>query len=282
MTEIRLPLSITYQTEGVTPVADVITALQAADALVKDAVSLLPSLYDGIKIEESSLNVRTLSQESPLREYFLLALVVAFQDDLVEEVPPVIEDLFNITINDRYDTIVTVLFMIVVFYGAGLAVDLVKKAVSDSLPREKYEELLGILAQETHRPIAELRQIVHAKFEKPSATKRLVGQAKQLFLPSQKAKNAAVLFDRDLIPTETVRDIPYAGDSDDKQDFDRYEPHEAIELEMHAQDKDKSATGWAAVAESLGGTRLKVRVVDSVLPSAIWGEDRISADLLEV
>jgi hypothetical protein len=122
-----------------------------------------------------SLNVHKLTQESPLREYFLLALVVAFQDDLVGEVPPVIEDLFKVTVNDRYDTIVTVIFMIVVFYGAGLAVDLVKKAVSDSLPREKYEELLDFLALEVGRPVSELRQIVHARFEKPSAVRRLVG-----------------------------------------------------------------------------------------------------------
>ena len=115
MTEIRLPLSIVYQTEGVTPVSDIISALQATDDLVKDAVSLLPSLYGGLKIEQSSLNVRTLSQESPLREYFLLSLIVAFQDDLSEEVPAMLEDLFNITVDERFDTIVTVLFMIVVF-----------------------------------------------------------------------------------------------------------------------------------------------------------------------
>jgi len=175
MKEIRLPFSISYQTEGVTPVADVIAALEATDALMRDAVSLLPSLYKGLKVEKCSLNVHKLTQESPLREYFLLALVVAFQDDLVGEVPPVIEDLFKVTVNDRYDTIVTVIFMIVVFYGAGLAVDLVKKAVSDSLPREKYEELLDFLALEVGRPVSELRQIVHARFEKPSAVRRLVG-----------------------------------------------------------------------------------------------------------
>jgi hypothetical protein len=57
MTEIRLPFSISYQTEGVTPVADVIAALEATDALMRDAVSLLPSLYKGLKVEECSLNV---------------------------------------------------------------------------------------------------------------------------------------------------------------------------------------------------------------------------------
>lgn len=92
-----------------------------------------------------------------------------------------IEGLFKIRINDQYDTIVTILFMIVVFYGAGLAVDLVKRAVSDSLPRAKYEELLEMLALETGKPVSDLRQILHAKFEKPSAVRRLVGQSKRIF-----------------------------------------------------------------------------------------------------
>lgn len=74
MAEIRLPLSITYQTEGRTPVGDVIIALQAADWIANDAVSLLPSLINGLKIEQSSLNVLSLTQESPLREYFFVGL----------------------------------------------------------------------------------------------------------------------------------------------------------------------------------------------------------------
>jgi hypothetical protein len=282
MAEIRLPLSIVYKTEGVTPISDVVAALGATEAMVKDAVSLLPSLYEGLCVEESSLNVRSLTQESPLREYFLLALVVTFQDDLTEEVSPVIEDLFKITIDDKYDTIVTILFMIVVFYGAGLAVDLVKRAVSDSLPRAKYEELIELLALETGKPVSDLRQIIHAKFEKPSSVRRLVGQSKQLFLPSQKSKNAPVSFDRDLIPSDTVRDIPYAGDGDEKQDFDRYDPHYFVELELHAQDKDKSATGWAAVASEISKDRLKVKVIDPVQPSDLWGNDFVTADIVVV
>ncbi len=166
--------------------------------------------------------------------------------------------------------------------GAGLAVDLVKKAVSDSLPRDKYEELLGILALETGRPISDLRQIIHAKFEKPSATRRLVGQAKKVFLPSQKDKNAPMLFDRAEIPADLVRDIPYAGDSDEKQDFDRYDPHSFVDLEMHAQDKDKAATGWAAVASSISSARLKVRVTDPVQPSDLWGQDHVTGDIVVV
>jgi hypothetical protein len=89
-----------------------------------------------------------------------------------------------------------------------------------------------------------------------------------------------------LISSDTVRDIPYAGDSHQKQDFDKYDPHHAVELEMHAQDKDKdkdkAATGWAAVATGISPARLKVRVVEPVQPSDLWGKDFVTADIVLV
>lgn len=231
-----LSLSIVYETEGVTPVSDIIAALQAANEVSKDVVSLLPSFFEGLKIEASSLNVRSLTQESPLREYFLLALIVAFQDGLKAEVPPMIEDLFNVRISEDYDTLVTVIFMIVVFYGASIAIDGVKKAFTKSLPKAKLEDLIHTLALETGRPAQDIRSIIEARFEKPAATTRLLAQVGQFFLPSQKAKNAPVRFDRDVIPTETIREIPYSGAGEEaKQDFSRYRPHTGIDLDLHAQ-----------------------------------------------
>lgn len=282
MAEIRLPLSITYETEGVTPVADVITALEATDALVRDAASLLPSLVDGLQIEKCSLNVRSLTQESPLREIFFISLFLAFQDDLEREVPSVLDEFFNLKVSDDYDTLVTVAVLAVAFYGAGLAIDAVKKTFADSLPREKFEELIQVLAAETGKPAADIRNIIHARFGKPSAAKRLVKSAKGLFRPSQRDKNAPMIVDRGRISSDIIREIPYPGDSDQDSDFDRYTPYKAVPLELHAQDRDKSATGWAAVAPSISESRLKARVMKPVKPSVLWGHDKIVADVVVV
>lgn len=278
MSEIRLPLLIIYETEGVTPVADVITALQATDAITRDAVSLLPSLIDGLRIEKSSLNVRALTQESPLRELFFISLFVTYQDELVTGAPPMLEELFNITVPDKYDTIVTVVFLAVAFYGAGLAIDAVKKAFTDSLPRQKYEELIAVLAAEMGKPASDIRAIIDAKFGKPAAVKRVVRSAKDLFRPSQTDGNASVVFDRDRVDPQTIREIPYPGDSDKSVDFDRYKPFERVNLDIHAMDRDRGATGWAAVADDLSDKRLKVKVMEPLTPSALWGRERVVAD----
>lgn len=282
MAEIRLPLSIIYETEGVTPVSDVIEALKATDAIVSDAVSLLPSIFDGLRIEKSSLNVRTLTQESPLREVFFISIFLAVQEDLEREVPALIEDLFKVTVNDRYDTILTVTVLAVAFYGAGMAIDVVKKTFADSLPRSKFEELVQLLALETGKSPSELREIIQARFGKPSAARRLVSNAKRIFLPSQRERNAPVVFDRDRIPSETLREIPYVGEAEEKTDFDRYKPLQNVLLELHAQDRDKAATGWAAVASEVSEKRLKVRVMQPVEPAELWGHDTITANIVVV
>lgn len=281
MTAIRIPLSIVYETDIPTPVADVIAALRAAEAISSEAISLLPSLIDGLKIEKSSLNVHSLTEGS-LREALFLALLVTYQGDLAEEVPPLIEDLFKLTVSDKYDTIVTVVFLTVLFYGTGLAIDVAKRAFTDSLPRQKLNELINVLALETGKSSSDIRKIVEAKFQKPAAVKRLVREAKQFFLPSQKDGNASILLDRDRIPKDVVSEVPYPKDSDRDQDFDRYTPYEKVSIELHAQDKDKSAVGWAAVADGVSDRRLKVRIVEPVQPVDLWQKEQIVADIVVV
>ncbi len=282
MSEIRLPFAITYETEGVTPVSDIIEALKAVDTLTKDAASLFPSLIEGLHVERCSLNVRSLTQESPLREFFFVTLLVTYQDELTKEVPPLIEELFNITVNEDYDTLLTVAVMTLTFYGVAIAVDMAKKTFSDSMPRAKFEELVEVLASETGKPAADIREIIKAKFAEPSAARKIVGAAKRLFLPSQRDRNAPVVFDRDRISSDVIKEIPYPGDADKKNDFDRYTPYDSIKLELHAQDRDRAATGWAAVAQDVCEKRLKVRVMDTVALNELWGKDQVVADIVLV
>lgn len=282
MAEIRLPLSITYGTEGATPVADIIEALHATNALVGDTVALLPSFVPGIRIEESSLNVRILSQESPLREAFFIALLLTYQEDLQSEVPRMIEDLFQITVSDKYDTIATVVFLIVLFYGTALAIDAVKKAVTPSLPRERFQDLAKVLAAQTGRSIESIEDVLRAHFEKPSAAQRLLGSAKKFFLPSQRDKNAPVRIDRENLDRDFVREVPYPSAVEKKSDFDRYTPYSGAEVELHAKDRDKAATGWAATVPGLVDARTKLRVMSPIQPSELWGKDALTADIVVV
>jgi hypothetical protein len=154
--------------------------------------------------------------------------------------------------------------------------------VTSSLPRERFEELAGLLARQTGKSPDEVLKIIQAHFEKPSAARRLLSQAKRVFLPSQRDHNAPMVVDRDRVESDVIREIPYVGESEDKVDFDRYTPAYGVELELHAMDRDKSATGWAAVAKDFSGKRLKLRVMEPVQPSDLWGKSTVLADVVIV
>lgn len=91
-----------------------------------------------------------------------------------------LEDQFNVTISDKYDSIVTVVFMIVIFYGASLAKDAALKVLENHKPRKMLADLTDHLCAETGKSKEEIEAILEAKFAKPSAIKRLLGQSKSL------------------------------------------------------------------------------------------------------
>lgn len=279
MATLNVPLSITYQTKGLTPIPDIIAALQAADTAIQDATSLLPSLIDGLRIEQTQIHVRALSQESPLRELFLVTLLVAFQDELQSEIPPVIEDLFRTQIPDSYDSIVTIVTMIVIFYGAAFLKDAAVKAAENGALRRQLNNLIAQLAASTEKSEDEIRKILDAKFSKPGPVKRLAKTVGEFFRPSQREGAAAVVFDRARMEPDAVREVPYGEEFAAKEDFERYRSYSAVTLDIHAQDKDKSSTGWAAIPVGITPQRLRMKLIEPVTAQDVWTRDTIKGDI---
>ncbi|MFL9503615.1 hypothetical protein ACJMQP_26500 [Rhodopseudomonas palustris] len=281
MVQITLPFSVEYQTEAPPTVQEVVSALQATDSLMRQTVELLPSLIDGLTIESSSLNVRKISQGS-LKEIFGIALFVAFQDNLEAEVPKMLKDIFDISVSDDYDTIVTVVFLIVVFYGVSLAKDALAKRMENHRSRLMLGDLVAIAAAQTGKTPDEIQKVLEAKYQKPSTVAGLIASAKGFFVPSKRSSDAPILIDRGRLDRDLVRDVPILSDGGEVQDFARYKPYYGVDLELHAQDRDKTATGWAAVAPSVSPDRLKVRVMDPVTPGNLWQREKVRADIMVV
>lgn len=279
MAEISLPVSITYDTSGTTPIPDIIAALQAADAAIQDAVSLLPSLINGLHIERSTVRVRLLSQESPLRELFVVGLVAALQPSLDGKASQVIESLFDVDIPDDYDSIVTFVAAVVLVYGASFLRDAAIKVVEDGALRRQLDSMVNQLAQSTKKTPEEIKKILDTKYGSPGPVKRIAKTVGKFFKPSQREGAKAVTFDRNRIEPEVIREIPYSDEFSAKEDFERYQAFNDVQLEIHAQDKDKISTGWAAIPVGLSDRRLKMKLVEPVSASDIWTKSSISGDI---
>lgn len=276
MATLTIPFSVTYQTEGVTPIRDVVAALQAADSAIHDGVSLLSSFVPAIVVEGVQVNLRSVSQESPLREAIFLALYVAAQNDLEREVPQLIQEVFGYDVSE-YKTIVTLVVMIVIFYGAAFIKDLAVKAASESDVRNQLEQLISELSERTGRTKDEIKRVLDAKYNRPKLVKRLIVTARDFFLPSHREGGTDIIINDRRIDERTVRDIPISGD-DVGPDLDRYRSFEDVQLELHAQDRDKTKVGWAAVPAGLSDRRIKLRIIPPLTAKDLWGKDHVIGD----
>src|SRR5665213_3150897 len=117
MAELIIPHSVTYQFDGRASVQDVALSLIAQEKLMRDAISVLEGCVDGLSIESVRISVRTVAQESPLKEILAAALVITFQDDLEKGVNALAVALTGQSIPPHYQGLVTVLVMIVAVYG---------------------------------------------------------------------------------------------------------------------------------------------------------------------
>ncbi|BDA85015.1 hypothetical protein Sa4125_25570 [Aureimonas sp. SA4125] len=65
----------------------------------------------------------------------------------------------------------------------------------------------------------------------------------------------------------------------DDQPFERFNSYGGVELEIHAQDRDRNAIGWAAIPRGVSEKRLKMRLMEPVSASDIWNRDVVRADI---
>ncbi len=115
--EIVLPHRVEYEVRDHVSIEDVIGTLRANQRLAQELGPFLESLFEGLTVEHSTLRVEDISTGS-LREYFFLALIVAFQEDLKQEVPALLEKWLGMPVSTEYDSVVTVCIMVMLFYGA--------------------------------------------------------------------------------------------------------------------------------------------------------------------
>ena len=207
---------------------------------------------------------------------------MAFQDELNAEIPPMLEDLLRVDIPDSYDSIVTVVTMIVLFYGAAFLKDAAVKLAEDGALRRQVNNLIKQLAERTGKSPDEIRKALDAKYASPGPVKRLAKAVHGFFLPSQREGGVPIHFDRERVEPEVIKEIPYAEEFDQKEDFERYESHSGVTLEIHAQDRDKNNTGWAAVPKGISDHRLKMRIIEPVTANDLWTKDTVTGDITVV
>lgn len=277
------------QYDVIKPVAveDVIKSLEANAKLINRSTVLLAELFPGIKFESATVSVRSLSQESPLKEIFALALVVAYQKELEAEVPALFEKLTGIHVSSSYDTLLTVLVMLIAIYGIDKAYETLfpgrdKKEITDTqgsllakasavtgIAAERIRDAVGVLfTGRTHRAtvIASQKLFAPTRGQLPSAIRTPQGEVLV-------RANAVAL-------AQSAAGIPYEGSDDDEKPRQDSDFKRNVTIVLHAMDRDRKKTGWAGHVPGLFDERIPMDLEKSLDPDTLFGKSEINGDIL--
>lgn len=271
--------SVRYLTEETVPIRDIIESLQGVDSVMGEVGKLLPQFVAGLQVQRIEVRVREISQESPLRELFLVALFVAFQDELVRGVTANAEGLTGLDIPANLEAIVTVLALIVVFYGVGAIKDLVTGKVADGPAQRMLDGLVSELAADTGQTPEQIKACLDARYGDKTLLKRVANAASRFFMPSKRQDSAPIEVNDRPIDRDTVRDVPAQYLIDHEADAKPARTFPNITLELHAKDRDHAGRGWAAVPRGISDQRLRLRLMDDVATSELWGREIVRGDV---
>ena len=115
---------VEYDLDGISSVAAVAESLLANERLAKEVALLLEALIPGLVIVQTTVSVKRVVQESPLKEAFVVALVAAFQPKLEHDMPKIVTDLTGVVVPEHYHTLLSLFVMIIAIYGISKAIDL--------------------------------------------------------------------------------------------------------------------------------------------------------------
>lgn len=269
---------VRYDVEQPVPIGEIIDSLRAVDVLMRETADFLPFLYPGLHVEQIEIRVRSVAQESPLREAFVLALLAVYQKELEREVPLAIEAMTGHHVPDNLHTIVTVLALILVFYG----VDILRTALlgpSDGPSKRKLDELIKEIAQSTGNTERAVREKLDERYASKPAWKRITEAGVRFFAPSKNQGNAGLDVNEQHISTAVVADIPPGYLLDHAADADPFKQFSDVQLELHAQDKDHSGQGWAASVPGVTPKRVRLRLMPGIRAADLWGRDSVRGDV---
>jgi hypothetical protein len=271
--------TVRYLTDETVPIRDIIESLQGVEAIFFEMAKVIPEMVNGVTVQRIEVKAKEIAQESPLKEIFLVALFLAFQKDLEDEVTGNIESITGLHVPDNWDTIITVLALVLVFYGVGAIKDLVFGTSEGGPSRKMLDGLIAELATSLGKTPKDIRDKLDQRYRDRTLWKRLANTTSRFFAPSKKQNSAPMEVNGRSIPQETVQDVPAQYVIDHEVDTKPARSFSGVALELHAQDRDHAGRGWAAIPRGLHGERLRLRLMDDVSTTDLWGHNVIRGDV---
>lgn len=185
----------------------------------------------------------------------------------------------GVDIPQKYDSIVTVLTMIIAVYGISTFFEWLKPTKQPKQLNKDYNALLLTAGECLEVPPARIESAITKRFS--GGMKPLIQRASLDFLrPAKREKGARIITDSgSYISKEAIEECPGDIDFALQEDSNQY-PLQSVEIEIRALDKDRKKTGWAAVIKDVSKKRLKMQIYPTIDANKIFGKERIKGNVI--
>ena len=279
--EKNLPHVIEYTGEGRLSLSDIADALLAQETLVTYLPKIMEDTMPGLTVEKVRIYLKD-AETGSLRKEFMIALVLAFQGDLNKEVAGGIKEMTGIEIIEKYQTVTTLLVILVALYGARFVYHKLrgKDAPPPASIQGDYNRVINITAKHLHITPDALDQAVGASVD--AQAPGVIARATARFMKPAKKMDAAPIkaFDDEVISREAVQEFPVEAEllNDDRPMM----PLPDVRLQILALDRQKRTTGWAATFpdKEISAARISMDLYPTVDLDELRTAEMVRADVI--
>lgn len=270
--------SLTYTNRGDVPVAVIAESLVANERLLQESLRLLSIWEPNLKVEKVTVRLGSLSHESPLKQYYIIALLAAFQQDIRSEVPDLIQKITGYNMPDNMDALVSILVVGTALFIASEVVERLVPGKSVKAMREDLRLQLRHASKILGKTEDEVREAFEGHFNQPRR-RRLFPKVRDFFRPAKIEQGAQIeTGSGERVSAEAISEIPSDLELSEIDLKDHYDIS-GVAIEIHRADIDFGDRGWVAVIKEVSENRHKLYLPADIAPSDLYGRKRIIGDV---
>jgi hypothetical protein len=276
-----LPHQIKYDVAGHIPVSVVAESLVANGSLAVEAAFLLEALIPGFVVERAEVSVRRVSHESPLQQAFVVAIVTAYQKDLVSDVPKIFTDITGVNVPERYHTILTVVVLMIAIYGISKAIERLFPSRKTDKIDENFRNLTIVAGDLIQATPGEIEATIRGRLADKKQV-RLSKSIRNFFAPTIGKEGASIAGGGTEIGSSALAQIPNFSTAEVESEKEISESvfENKQRIVIHAMDRDRGKAGWAGHIPALFEERVPMKLDKSIDPEALFTKTEIIGDVL--
>ena len=218
---------------------------------------------------------------------FTLAVVMTFQKDLETEIPGLISQMTGIEISDKYDTLLTVIVMILAIWGISTAFDAIFHGRKHRHLDSERQRLIGVASDLVQVPADAIEEAVEAA-SSGQRRRAIASAAQRFFFPAKRSGKVEI---RSRVPEASIRYgavdearsvIGVLVKEDDTSSQPASEFEFDVEIVLHATDRDRFRQGWAGHIPGVIDIRVPMRIDKTIPPESPFGRQVVRGDVLVV